>query len=443
MTASLTAVEARIGQNAYVRDLKRAFERRRVVGDPDYALAQDEDVYDVLRRDPETAHAMQYRRHLGAASRWRVVPASDRDVDRAAAAWTEEALLRIRRFASARLLLLNAIFRGSAWAAVQGRWQTTRLGGIEGKWWVPELLKDVDKRRFRLSTDGDGRPFWELWSVQRGAWEPLGNRRKWFVRLVHEDSEESLHQGAGLTEAIYHWQYAKARVLSEGLAGVERWAQGVVHAAIDGIEKPGSAARSTAATASDWLDAIENMRSRHALVHDKVDELNMIDGPSTGHQMVTEFLAYLTSGIRILILGSNLPTEATEGGSYALAAIQENSTEALVQHDRELLGEALTHDLIGTVWDVNRAPLQRAGLAGAERPRFELVHEKHRDPNASAAAVATLIGVGVEGLREDEVFSAVGFTPAGPADRPLRVKAPAQGGTQPPESELPEVPPAA
>lgn len=423
----LLARDALQGARQYVRDLERAYRRSDLVGDPDYALAQDPDVYDVILRDPETRHAIDYRRHLGAGTRWRVVPASDAPDDRRAAAWCEEALGQLRGFTAARVQLLHAVFRGQTWAAIVGRRQRGVLAGLPGDWWVPTALVDVDKRRFQAFVGADRRLDWALYSLARHAWEPLGERRRWFVRLAHDVAESNLRQGSGLVEALYHWQYAKARVLAEGLAGVERWAQGIVHASVDGLGRAGSPTRDVQDAADAWLTAIEAMRSRHALVHDRVDQLEMIDGPKEGHKMVTEFLAYLASGIRVLCLGANLPTEATEGGSYALARVQENSTEALVQHDRELLGEAITHDLLGLVWAQNRGVLSAAGLARARAPSFEIVHEKRRDPNAAASAVATLLAAGVEGLREDEVFEAVGYTPAGPNDRPLRVVPRAQG----------------
>lgn len=426
---------ATVASRQYIFELERAYTQEREVWDPDYALSQDPDVYQVIGRDPETSHAIQQRKHLVAGSRWRVTPASDTEADRRAAAVMERLLGKIRMFTLARFQLADAVFRGSAWAFIEGRKEPLAVaGGAEREWWVPTRLQPVDKRRFRQWVRADKSVCWQLYSIERRAWEDLDDRRRWFVRVAYDQAEETFGYGRGLVGAIYHWQYAKAKVLADGLDGLERWAHGVLSAKVDGLRK-GDALNSELLSA--WLTALDSMRSRHAIAHDKQDEIELIESSGQGHEMVKDFLSYLRDGIRVLILGANLPTSANSGGSYALAEVQENSTEALVKFDRDLESEALTEDLLGLAWSMNRDALRAEGLGVAQRPRFEIVSQMRRDPGSAASAISTLLNAGVRGFRQDEVFEVMGFTPCGPFDQALKIEAPAGAGVATAPEEKP------
>lgn len=441
MTVLETAASA--ASREYVHLLESAYRRWQEVYDQDYGLANDANIYKVLRRDPETAHVMNYRRRLVAGSRWRVVPASDDDrsgAERRAAAIVERLMGKIRNFQTARQQLAHAVFSGSAWAFVEGRFETLAIaGGPPRRWWVPTRLRNVDKRRFRQVVNEDGSVAWELYSIKRQRYEPLGNRRRWFVRVVFDDDEESLGHGRGLVEAIYHWQYAKAKVLAEGLAGLEAWAQGIVKAKVNGLRVGKKDGGTNEQIVQEWLRVLEIMRSRHKLVHDAEDDLTVLPGPGQGHDMVKDFLAYLRDGIQVCVLGSNLPTRATGGGSYALAEVQENSTDALIGGDQVVLGDGVSDDLVPLLWAMNALPLREEGVFRADQPRFVISSRLRRDPASAGSMVGALLNAGVRGLREDEVFDLLGLTPAGPYDRELRVVQPAgaapQGEEQEPEAE--------
>jgi hypothetical protein len=428
----------------YVNALESAYKHWIEVYDPDYGLAQDPDVYALLRRDPETAHAMTYRRQLVAGTRYRIVPASDSDADRRAATIVEQLFKKIRNFTAARFGLADAVFRGSAWTRIVGSFQTMKMpGSAEARlWWCPTRLVNVDKRRFRQGHLDRNEPVrWELYSVERGQWEPLGQERRNFVRVAYDQDEESLGHGRGLVEAIYQYQYAKAKVLAEGLEGLERWAQGVIEAEVDDERLGGKNLSTNREAAAEWLSVFDKMRARHSLVHRKGDKVTMLDGPAVGHEMVMDFLTYLANGIRLVVLGANLPTSANSGGSYALAEVQENSTEATVDYDRDQQDEGINHDLMPRVWSLNRANLIAEGLEDAEMPRYEIASRMRRDPATTAMAVATLINAGVRGLREDEVMDVLGFTPARPHDRVLQVVQPAGAApVETPEQAGPEDP---
>lgn len=440
---SVLETAASAASREYVHLLESAYRHWQEVYDQDYGLANDVNIYKVLRRDPETAHVMSFRRRLVAGSRWRVVPASDDDksgAERRAAAIMERLIGKSKGFQKSLQQLANAVFTGSAWAIVEGRFVTLAIaGGPPRRWWVPTRLKSVDKRRFRQVVNPDtGAPEWEFYSIARHRYEPLGRRRRWFVRVVFDDDEESLGHGRGLVEAIYHWQYAKAKVLAEGLSGVEAWAQGIVKAKVNGLRKGKADGGTNQQVVEEWLRVLEIMRSRHKLVHDAEDELDVLPGPGQGHEMVKDFLAYLRDGIQVCVLGSNLPTRATGGGSYALAEVQENSTDALIGGDQVVLGDAVSDDLVPLLWTMNAQPLREEGVYHADLPRFVISSRLRRDPTAAAAMIGSLTNAGVRGVREDEAFDIMGLTPAGPYDRELRVVTPAGAGVQEPGAPAPE-----
>jgi hypothetical protein len=129
-------------------------------------------------------------------------------------------------------------------------------------------------------------------------------------------------------------------------------------------------------------------------VHDKDDTISVLEMNGTGAQMLADFRKELRDTIFTLVLGANLPTNASEGGSFALASIQENSTEALLQFDRESLEETMTDRLLGCVWAKNHRNLWELGLAD-EKPRFNITQEKILDPEVRGRVIQMAVQNGL------------------------------------------------
>jgi hypothetical protein len=237
------------------------------------------------------------------------------------------------------------------------------------------------------------------------------------IRHVYQDDEGTLGHGRGLREALGWWWYAKTQVFQESLQAVERFAQGILTAKVDGARDAETGLPNTELI-NQWRDVLEDLRSRHVL----------------------------RSTIYTLIMGANLTTSANSGGSYALAQIQENSTEALVQYDRETLEDTLTDDLLGCIWWKNHANLQELGISN-EKPRFSITQEKREDPQERAAVAQVLAGMGVE-LSLEDVLEQTGFRKPEPGEEVVRsAPDPASSlfgglglGTSQPETAEPEQP---
>jgi hypothetical protein len=399
----------------YSRDLSQAARGRGSwVHDPSFALGTDDMVYEKVRRDAVAAQLMTFRKHLVSGRGVILTPGGEDDASKQAAAIVEQILDQVGMFGEGRFNLAEAIFRGSAFAFIEGADEELQLEGQPPmSWWVPRKLKDVDRRRVRLRPVPDPEDprevclRWFLWSVSREQWEEL-EHPEWFVKHFYQKTEDTLNYGRGLLDAMHYYQQSKVRVLQEGLSAAERFGQGFIKAAVDSL-RSGSSDETNDQIAKEYLSQIERHRARHAFVHAKEDEVSVLGGFGEGWQLIKELLSYLDNSLRTLVLGSNLPTAATGGGSFALAEIQENSTEALVQFDRDLMGETLTRDLVGLVWSLNVRNLRALGLGGARMPTLKVRQEKREDPQINAAVIQAALAAGVPLLRE-EVYDKLGFT---------------------------------
>lgn len=401
-------------QQLYVRALSSAWRNGMQLHDPSLWLLREPELEEKMLRDADIAHAVGYRRHLIAGRQWTVTPRSDAS-PRApmAVAVATELLDSIKHFTSARFNLSRAFFSGARFAKIHGQMRTLTLGdGIARTWWVPRRLEDIDKRQYRIVSNvdpnsGEISAHWEKWHVGRQDWEiETLEDAATTIRHVYQDDQSQLGYGKALREALGWWWYAKTHVFQESLQAVERFAQGVLTAKIDGI-RDGESGLPNTELIEAWSNVLEDLRSRHVLVYDANDQIEHVQMNSEGWQLLGDMRAELKSAIFTLVMGANLTTGAAEGGSYALAEVQENSTEALVQFDRETLEETLTDDLLGCIWYQNYANLVELGVAD-EKPRFSITQEKRQDPRERADVAAVLNGMGLD-LSKDDVFEQTGF----------------------------------
>lgn len=396
----------------YVRALGAAWRNGIELHDPSLWLIKEPEMEEKMLRDADIAHAVGFRRHLIAGRRWNVIPANEGNKRSALAVGVATHLLQqIEHFTQARLNLARAFFSGARFARIHGKVKTLTLGdGKARKWWVPTRLEDMDKRMFRITPvrdEGEPKVQWKQWDLLKDDWRPLTVEEiALTVRHVYQDDQASLGHGRGLREALAWWWWAKEHVFRESLQAVERFAQGILTAQVDGI-RDATTGLPNEELIRAWRDVLEDLRSRHVLVHDAGDKIETINGSGEGWQMLSTMRSELRSTIFTLVLGANLTTSASDGGSYALAEIQENSTEALIQYDRETLEETLTKSLLGAIWWKNHSNMVELGLLN-EKPRFAITQEKRSDPQERAQVAQTLNSMGVE-LSLQDVLEQTGF----------------------------------
>jgi len=400
-------------QSLFNRALTTAYRNGVQIYDPSIWLMRDPDAEEKMLRDADIAHAVGYRRHLIAGRQWNLTPRDDTsETSELAVKIGEELLGHVPHFTQARFNLARAFFSGSRFARIHGRPEVLDIGdGRRRTWWVPTRLEDIDKRNFRIVPDmdidgGQLAAHWERWDVGVGDWgvETTKDATE-TIRHVYADDQATLGHGRALREAIGWWWYAKEHVFQESLQAVERFAQGIIHAKINGV-RDATSGKPNATLITEWQDLLEDLRARHVLVSDRDDEVEIISPSAEGWQMLSTMREELRSTIFTLVLGANLTTSANEGGSYALAEIQENSTEALIQYDRETLEETLTDDLLGCLWKKNLANVRELGIGG-EMPRFAITQEKRTDPKERAEVFEIANRMGLP-LATDDIYEQLG-----------------------------------
>lgn len=432
-------------QQQYVRALSMAYRARTQLHDPSLWLLREPELEEKMLRDPDIAHAVQYRRHLIAGREWTVLPKnSSSPRSELACLVATETLSHLRSFTSARLALARAFFSGARFAQIRTKTVSDDIGdGKRRNWIVPDFLIDEDKRSYRIvphHKDGDQiATHWQRWNVSKADWENV-TPDQWDRTVVHiyDDDASSLGYGRALREALGWLWYAKENVFTESLQAVERFSQGIITAKIDGLRDAATNAPNTE-LARQWVSMLEDMRGRHVLVHDASDAVEIKDASGTGWQMLTAMRDELRNSIMTLVIGSNLSTSANKGGSYALAEVQENSTEALIQYDRQILEQTLTDDLVGFIWRANWANICELGLE-RDMPRLAIRQSKMADPKERTEAAVQLAGIGLP-LAVDDIYEQTGFKKPEDGEELLKppqpMAMPSMGGFGAPPSDQP------
>lgn len=400
-------------QQQYVTRYAAAY-RRAWLSQPGVWLQREPEIEEKMLRDADIAHAVGFRCHLVAGRQWTLLPKkkgssrADLSVDVGS-----ELLSEIRDFTEARALLSRAFFHGQRCARIHGESRLLTIGdGVRRWWWVPTRLEDVDARENRIVPHVDPKTkrvtaHWDRFNYAAMQWEALTeDQQRHLILHTYQDEQGALGFGRGLREALGLLWYTKTNVMDEAMRAIERHAGGLVHAKVEGA-RDATTNLPNEEVQRNWRDVLEDARARHTLVSDRADEIEIITGGAEGWQMFTSTLDMLSSKIVTLVLSANLPTTASKGGSYALAQEQGDSTEALVQFDREKLEETLTRSLVRLVWWRNHPNLVELGLQD-EQPRFNILQDKKLDPEKRANVANLLHTMGAPIALED-LYEQVGF----------------------------------
>lgn len=409
-------------QQLYVRALSSAWRNGIQLWDPSIWLIRDPEVEEKMLRDADIAHAIEYRQRLIAGLQWSVESRRDSPRGPMAVSVATELIEGIQDFTQARFALSRAFFSGERFAKIHGCPKRLKIGdGKERVWWVPTSIEDQDKRLYRIVPDVSGdriNAHWERWDIGKQVWVPQTVAEAvTTIRHVYNDLQGTLHHGTALREALGWWWYAKTHVLQESLQAVERFAQGILTAKVDGARDATTGLPNTDLI-NAWRDVLEDLRARHVLVYDAADQIEVVSMDASGEALLTSIRDELKSTIFTLVLGANLTTGASEGGSYALADVQENSTESIVAYDRQALEDCLSRSLLGAIWNRNWANLVELDIVD-EKPRLSLQQEKRENPVERSQVAATLFGMGVP-LAMAEVYEQTGFRPPEPGEDVLQ-----------------------
>lgn len=422
----------------YTAELASAVSSTRIES-PSFAEFKDPDIWTKMRRHPDFEALFQMRRRMFAATKLTVQPRGDDWADQVLASIVEQMLLKIRKFKSARYNLAEAPFRGSSYALLEGKLITwsptipTPSGGeiqlAPQKWWVPTLLKHIDRSRLelrevagsktpqrnRMRNRGTNKNLqWHLFSVVRHKWEPV-HPDTVIVKHTYEDTEDALGYGHGLIEALYYSWWVMTTIEREGLQGVARWAQGVLMAKIDGLRQ---GSKINQQLANDVLTMLRKVSSKNYQVWDKNDEVTNLPGPGQGHQMVRDFRQdFFNSALR-LVMGSILPFGGGgDAGSYARAQEEANQSRQYLQFDYDKMAEDLDDTLVAPLLRINRAAIAVATMGmEVERPEIELTSVERFDPETQIRVITEALNIPGMSLPQHEVHDRIGIPKAKPGE---------------------------
>lgn len=430
----------------YARAMIMAWKSGVRLYDPSIALFREPDIEAKVLRHADIAMPVKLRQHMVAGHDWMLEPASDSDVDKAAAKVMTALVDRVKRFTEARHNLARAFLSGQRYASLCGDAMQLRVGdGKMRTWNVVIRLIDHDKRRFRwkpvdLTEKNLGmRARLQVLSSNNEDWVDV-QHPEWLVKHTYDDSEEMLGHGRGLREALFWWWYALEHVFRDSLEAVERFGQGIILAKIAGAKDANGRANSE--LIDEWKAVLHDMRARNILVMDKDDEVEVVNMNGSGWQLLSTLREELRATVRTLILGAAKTTnDESGGGSYAMAAVQERSTEHLIRYDRETLEETLTDDLIGYLWRANFRNLVDMGLGQAQMPAFRIKERDVVDPERFSKVLQIALSSGLP-VRQEEGYAGLGLTPPKDGDQVIEPQAPPTpfpgGGGFPPGAGAPD-----
>jgi hypothetical protein len=231
------------------------------------------------------------------------------------------------------------------------------------------------------------------------------------MEYVYNDEEGRLGYGRpSLGEPLFFYQRFKAIALERGLQALDRFVGGLITVNIDD-NRLASVGKGNADHAQKFRDELEKMRGKHIITVGKNEEIKVTDMPANSMKGVQDFIQYFDEACVTLILGSVRPSGGGEGGSLARTSEEAETTESLIQFDRQNLDEVFTHSLVRLFMRLNKPQLMGLGyLDCCERmPKFSTLQEKRQDYSKNAADLKVLLDAGVR-LKPDEVYEKIGYT---------------------------------
>lgn len=417
-----------LARDIYVSALASALSNRHAIPDPSFALQRDTAAYELLRRDAKVAQNMLQRRHAVGGTEWHCVAAREGNaLDDRAADLAEALLKNIENFDSARYNLADAVFRSSTYAKIIGRRVPRDYGdGVTRMWWVPTALMDIDRRRFKWAAPtGGGDPVLQMADVSvpgNVRWSPV-EHPEWLVQHVYDDTEGTLGYGRGLIDAVYHAWFAKQKLQVELQNLAERFGQGLVVATID-PNRPGAADKGNDQVILDTITNIAKTKARHVLAIMAGEKIELLEPNGQGASLLLDSIRYYDECIGALLMGSLLPSGGgADVGSNARAETEEGTSDTVIRFDRKLLGSTLTRDVLGLVWDLNRANILACGLFLAEKPTIELSHESRETP-ADFADLLEKAGRAGVAVTEREAYARLGLKRPAAGDPVIKPSSP-------------------
>ena len=387
------------------------------IWDPSYALSEDPQAWEKAQLDAVVSGAIDRNLLSVAGTEWELEPYSEEEGDVLLGTILQSLLEKIPKFAQARKNLATAKFRGSSFAWVTGSIRNLRLGEDTQTrtWFVPGRMHDIDRRNIRAVTElvDDQTPWrfrWQWYDSRLKQWRWVNFNERPMIRRVCADQESRFGYGRGIMDAIYFTNYIRAKVMKDGLQGIQRWAQGLLVASVDPsqVAEPD---KDNTSIAGDMRDMLLEMVGDNVLVKSITDEVEVVEGGGQGFQMVESMLDRVERELVTRIEGTPITLMDGEGGgSRALGAEHTNRELQQTTFDRQDLAEDLDQ-LVQIVYERNTPTLYAIdpALLDARLPRFAIRNTVDEDPLEVADLFRKAHDMGLD-LSEKEIRDRLGIS---------------------------------
>lgn len=359
------------------------------IDDPDFALANDVKAIEKIRRDAVVQQLVLYRKHMVAGRKWHLEPGDETPEARELAKILEWLLKKTFDFTTARYRLADAVFLGLACEKMVGNVKemkvplsvSDRLGGARIPFWYIHRFKDIDKRRLRKEYMDTGpyrrEYYWTIFNVHAHTWRRIPDINQ-YVMHTYNDEEDTYGFGRGLNEAIFYYWRGKAFVLKYAQQYAETFAKPWIYA---GLADMKGRADQLSTRASSWLNLLKKTRGGNVVVGSKEDNVEFMQAPTAGQQVLMELIKYFDESLTRLIVGSILGVrEGQPGlGSGREADVHQSTTEVYINYDRAILEETLTRWVVTALLEANYTIFENAGLTDCEPPQFK-IDSQTQDP---------------------------------------------------------------
>ena len=102
-------------------------------------------------------------------------------------------------------------------------------------------------------------------------------------------------------------------------------------------------------------------------------------------------------------------------GSFARSETETETSERLMQFDRNMLDETLSETLLRLFLTQNKGNLKKLGLDEVDMPHFKTTQQERENAQIAATIISTCLTAGIK-LKADEVYQKLGFTKPGEED---------------------------
>jgi hypothetical protein len=435
--------------------------------DPSYALSQDPEAPEKQCRDLIIGGSLDHLQRSIVGHSFSFVPEENDKPGRALAKVIEQLTKKQRFFPQSLYNLSRATHRGAAWGRIYPERRVLKIGdGKAREWTIVRQVKDVDKRRFRLtqvaaltgaggnllsSTAGPSYASRSLvlardnedragfgsplatsaasdlgnfrWEFYRGLGAPgSGNAGFMWTRLenaapydqwichVTDTSEAGLGYGYALADELSFFFWLKGRFLQWVAQSAERFGQGFLvltgKALRDGMAKGMNQAQALQAT----VNIIRTARAENYLALDENITVQMLDMPGEGMRWLFEWITYLDNGMKQRILAALQPTGSSSGqGGFSGAKVEEGSTDSQVSYLRSPLEETWTDTCVRYLVTHNEDNLRELGLWDLGHPRLSLKAKEQRDGELMLKWFEFALKAKIA-VRSDDFYEASGLT---------------------------------